>query len=186
MISNYLYLFSIGIAFVTIIFIIYNFILLVKKRKNDSVDENKKEDIIRGYKNNLGIFTIVLIICIGYIFYYSRPIKIYETIDTSSEVNYDTINIYGNITGDDSIKLSSEQGEKVFNLLEKYKYKRIFNFSDVTGEVEFILFENIEGKPGILEVWNTGYIRIPNHKLYKIEVDNKVELYNELKSIIKD
>lgn len=186
MISNYLYLFSIGIAFVTIIFIIYNFILLVKKRKTDSVDENKKEDIIRGYKNNLGIFTIVLIICIGYIFYYSRPIKIYETIDTSSEVNYDTINIYGNITGDDSIKLSSEQGEKVFNLLEKYKYKRIFNFSDVTGEVEFILFENIEGKPGILEVWNTGYIRIPNHKLYKIEVDNKVELYNELKSIIKD
>ena len=184
MISNYLYLFSIGIAFVTIIFIIYNFILLVKKKKADSIDENKKEEIMRGYKNNLGVFAIVLIICIGYIFYYSRPVGIYKTIDISSEINYDAINIYGNITSDDSIKLSSEQGEKVFNLLEKYKYKRIFNFSDVTGEVEFILFESIDGKPGIIEVWSSGYIRIPNNNLYKIDIDNKVELYNELKNII--
>lgn len=186
MISNYLYLFSIGIAFVTIIFIIYNFILLVKNKKADSIDDNKKEDIIRGYKNNLVIFTIVLIICIGYIFYYSRPVNIYKTIDISSEINYDTINIYGNITSEDSINVSSEQGKEIFNLLEKYKYKRIFNFSDVSGEVEFILFESIEGKPGIIEVWNTGYIRISNHKLYKINVDNKVELCNELKNIIKD
>lgn len=186
MISNYLYLFSIGIAFVTIIFIIYNFILLVKKKKADSIDEKKKEDIIIGYKNNLGVFAIVLIICIGYIFHYSRQVNIYKTIDISSEINYDTINIYGNITSEDSINLDSEKGKEIFDLLEKYKYKRIFNFSDVSGDVEFILFESIDGKPGILEIWNTGYIRIPNHKLYKINVENKVELYNELRGIIKD
>ena len=77
-------------------------------------------------------------------------------------------------------------GKEVFHLLENYKYKRIFNFNDITGEVQFILFENTDGKPGIIEVWNTGYIRIPNNNLYEIDLENKVQLYSELTNILKD
>ncbi len=186
MISNYLYLFSIGIAFITIIFIVYNLILLGKRIKVSNIGTSKEENIIKKYKNNLVIFVVVLVICISYIFYYSRPVTVYNTVGIGEEINYDTINIYGNITSEDIIKLDSDKGKKVFNLLEKYKYKRVFNFNDVTGEVEFILFENVDGKPGIIEVWSTGYIRIPNNNLYKIEIDNTVQLYNELKNILVD
>lgn len=182
MISNYLYLFSIGIAFITIIFIIYNCILLMKNKKISNIEKN----IIKKYKNNLVIFVVVLVACISFIFYYSRPVNIYKAVGIGEYINYEHINVYGNITSADIIKLDSEMGKEVFDLLENYKYKRIFNFNDITGEVQFILFENTDGKPGIIEVWNTGYIRIPNNNLYEIDLENKVQLYSELTNILKD
>ena len=72
MISNYLYLFSIGIAFITIIFIIYNCILLMKNKKISNIEKN----IIKKYKNNLVIFIVVLVGCISFVFYYSMPVNI--------------------------------------------------------------------------------------------------------------
>lgn len=182
MISNYLYLFSIGIAFITIIFIIYNCILIMKKKNASNIDKS----IIKKYKNNLGIFIVVLVGCISFVFYYSKPVSIYKTVGIGENINYEDVNVYGNITSSDIIKLDSEKGKEVFALLENYNYKRVFNFNDITGAVEFILFENTDGKPGIIEIWNTGYIRIPNNNLYKIDLDNKVQLYNELTNILKD
>lgn len=186
MISNYLYLLSIGIAFITIIFIIYNCILLIKRKKANDIDNDKKENIIKKYKNNLVIFGVILVSSISFIFYYSRPVDIYNAVAIGENINYEAINIYGNIINDSIIKLDSEKGEKLFDLLEKYRYKRTFNFNDVTGDVEFILFENIDGKPGIIEVWKNGYIRIPNHKLYKIKLENKEQLYTELSNLLKN
>lgn len=184
MISNYLYLFSIGIAFITIIFIIYNSILLGKKMKASSMEDNNKENIIRKYKNNLVIFIVILLCCISFVFYYSRPVNIYKAVNIGEDINYEDINVYGNITSEDIIKLDSEKGKEVFDLLEDYKYKRVFNFNDVTGEVQFILFENTDGKPGIIEVWSTGYIRIANNNLYKVDLENKTQLYSELTNIL--
>ena len=46
MIGNYLYLISIGVSILTIIFIIYNYILLVKRKKADHRDEDEKQNII--------------------------------------------------------------------------------------------------------------------------------------------
>jgi len=180
MISNYLYLFSIGISLITILFIIYNFILIMKK-KNDS---NTEKSIIKKYKNNLVIFIVILVCCISFVFYYSKPVSIYKAVDIGNDINYEDINVYGNITSSDIIKLDSEKGKEVFDLLDNYNYKRVFNFNDITGNVEFILFENTEGKPGIIEVWSNGYIRIPNNNLYKIDLKNKTELYNELSNIL--
>ncbi|MGG7056788.1 hypothetical protein ACQPUZ_00670 [Clostridium tertium] len=182
MISNYLYLFSIGIALITIIFIIYNCILLIKKVKASNIEKNS----IKKYKNNLIIFILVLVGCISFIFYYSQPISIYKTVGIGEDINYEDINVYGNITSSDIIKLDSEKGKEVFDLLENYNYKRVFNFNDISGDVEFILFENTGGKPGIIEVWSNGYIRIPNNNLYKIDLENKTQLYSELKSIFMD
>lgn len=182
MISNYLYLFSIGIALITIIFIIYNFILIMKK-KNDS---NTEKSIIKKYKNNLVIFIVILVCCISFVFYYSKPVSIYKAVDIGNDINYEDINVYGNITSSDIIKLDSEKGKEVFALLENYNYKRVFNFNDISGDVEFILFENTDGKPGIIEVWSTGYIRIPNNNIYKIDLENKTQLYSELRSILMD
>ncbi|MGG7142367.1 hypothetical protein ACQPVP_02745 [Clostridium nigeriense] len=182
MISNYLYLFSIGIALITIIFIIYNFILIMKK-KNES---NTEKSIIKKYKNNLVIFIVILVSCISFIFYYSKPVTIYKAVDIGNNINYEDISVYGNITSSDIIKLDSEKGKEVFEILENYNYKRVFNFNDISGDVEFILFENTNGKPGIIEVWSTGYIRIPNNNLYKIDLENKTQIYSELKSIFMD
>lgn len=186
MISNYLYLFSIGIALITVIFIIYNLILLKRKKKVSNIDNDKGEYILKKYKNNLVIFAVVLAICILYILYYLRPVNIYKTVGIGDEINYNSINIYGNITSENIIELDSEKGREVFNLLETYKYKRVFNFNDISGDVEFILFENEDGKPGIIEVWSTGYIRIANNNLYKVDLDNKVQLYSELRNILID
>ena len=185
MIINYLYLISIGLAFMTIIFIIYNYILLAKRRKADHKDDNKKEDIIKGYKNNIMTFAVVLILSILFRFYYSRSVDIYKAVGTGRNINYESINIYGSIT-ESNINLSAEKGEKLFYLLEKYKYKRIFNFNDITGDAEFILFEKTEGRTGIIEVWNSGYIRIQNNKLYKIASEDKEQLYIELSNLLEN
>ncbi len=188
MISNYLYLISIGLAFMTIIFIIYNYILLIKRKKADHIDENRKENIIKRYKNNIIIFAIILIICLSFVFYFSRPVEIYKTANIGKSINYEKVNVYGNITSFDIIELDAVNGEQVFNLLEKYKYKRTFNFSDATGgEGEFISFENTDGKHGMIEVWRKGYIRIPkSDKVYKIQSEDKEELYSELTKLLEN
>lgn len=188
MISNYLYLISIALVFMTIIFIIYNYILLAKRKKADHKDENKKEDIIKGYKNNIITFVVILVICISFIFYYSRPVDIYKTIDIDENINYETINIYGNIfTSWDTINLDIEKGEELIKLLEKYKYKRTFNSDDATGgEGVFISLQNTEGKYGFIEIWKNGYIRRPNYKVYKIQSEDREELYNELSNLFKN
>ncbi|MDU5105428.1 hypothetical protein [Clostridium sp.] len=187
MISNYLYLISIGLVFMTIIFIIYNYILLGKRKKADHKDDNNKENIIKNYKKNIMNLVVILIVCISFAFYFSRPVDIYKTVNIGKNINYEKVNVYGNITSFDMIELDSGNGEKVFDLLEKYKYKRICNFSDATGgDAQFILFENTDGKPGIIEVWRKGYIRIPNHKVYKVESEDKEELYGKLSSLLKN
>lgn len=188
MISNYLYLISIGLAFITIIFIIYNYILLIKRKKADHKDEEKKENIIVHYKKNIIIFVVILMICISFIFYFSRPVDIYKTVNIGENINYEKVSVHGNITSFDNMELDSLNGRKVFDLLERYHYKRIFNFSDATGgDGEFIFFENTDGKPGMIEVWSKGYIRIPkNDKVYKIESEDKEELYGKLSSLLKD
>ncbi|MBE6053641.1 MAG: hypothetical protein E7212_06950 [Clostridium sartagoforme] len=186
MISNYLYLISIGLAFMTIIFIIYNYILLNKNNKASHIESDKKEIIAKKYRNNILVFVAILVISISFILYYSRTVNIYKTVGKGENINYESVKIYGNATSGDIVKLDSEKGEEVFNLLEKYKYKRIFNFSDVTGDVEFISFENIEGGFGTIEVRSSGYIRIPNDKLYKVEAEDKEALYIELSKLLKN
>ena len=186
MISNYLYLISIGLAFITIIFIVYTCLLLIKGKRADHIDANKKENIIRSYKNNLITFAVILVICISFIFYYSRPVDIFKTVGIGENINYEKVNVYGNITSSDIIELDSNNGRQVFDLLERYKYKRIFNFSDVTGDAQFISFENIDGKPGTIEIRSSGYIRMANHKLYKIEAEDKGELYIQLSNLLEN
>lgn len=186
MISNYLYLISIGLAFITIIFIIYNFILLIKKKKATDIESKIKENIIKKIRTNIIIFGVILVSCVLFIILYTRPVDIYKTVNVGEDINYEAINIYGNITSSSIIKLDSEKGEELFNLLENYKYKRVLNLNDVTGDVEFILFENAHGKPGIIEIWNNGYIRISNHKLYKISSEYNGELYMELSNLLKN
>lgn len=191
MISNYLYLISIGVAILTIIFIIYNYILLVKRKKADNKDEDKKQNIIKGLKNNLIIFTVILISCLSFVFYYSRSVDIYRIVDIGENINYKTINIYGtpinNGTNGETINLDLETGEELIDLLEKYNYKRTFEFSDTTGgEGVFITLQNTEGKYGFVEIWKNGYIRRPNYKVYKIQSEDREELYNELSNLFEN
>ena len=159
-----------------------------KRKKADHKDENEKENIIKHYKKNIMIFGVMLVVCISFVLYYSRPVDIYRTVDIGENINYEKVNVYGNITSFDSMELDSVNGTQVFDLLERYKYKRIFNFSDATGgDAEFIFFENTDGKPGMIEVWRKGYIRIPkSDKIYKIKSEDKEQLYIELSNLLKD
>ncbi|MDV4149856.1 hypothetical protein R0131_03320 [Clostridium sp. AL.422] len=183
MIINYLYLISIGVAILTIIFIIYNYTLLVKRKKADHRDEDKKQNILKVIKNNIITFVVILAICIGFIIYFSRPIDIYKAIEIGENINYETISKYGS---NSTSKLESEKGKAIFALLEKYKYKRTFNFADVTGgEGLFISLESTDGELGFIEIWEKGYIRRPNYKVYKIQSEDKAELYIQLSNLLE-
>lgn len=187
MIGNYLYLISIGVSILTIIFIIYNYILLVKRKKAYHRDEDKKQNIINKISSNIATLIVILVICIGIIIYFSTPVDIYKTVGIGENINYEDINIYGSTTGASSINLDVKNGEKLFDLLDKYSYKRVFNFNDgVGGEGVFILFENTDGKPGTIKIWKNGYISIPNDKLYKIKSEDSNELYSKLADLIKN
>lgn len=170
----------------TIIFIIYNYILLMKNKKASNIESDTRGIIVKKYRNNILVFVAILVISISFILSYSRAVNIYKAVGKGENINYESVNIYGNITSSDIIKLESDKGEEVFHLLEKYKYKRIFNFSDVRGDVEFISFENIDGGFGTIEVRSSGYIRIPNDKLYKVEAEDKEALYIELSNLLKN
>ncbi|MCF0147597.1 MAG: hypothetical protein HUJ77_04280 [Clostridium sp.] len=184
MISNYLYLISIGLAFLTIIFIIYNYILLRKRVKSPHRDEEKKENIIRRIKNNIITFIGILIISIAFIVYFSRPVDIYEAVGIGENINYETISSYGSTN---TSKIELKNGKELFNLLEKYKYTRTFNFADATGgEGVFISLENTDGELGFIEIWKSGYIRRPNYKVYKIQSEDKEALYTEISNIFKE
>ena len=186
MISNYLYLISVGVTILTIIFIIYNYILLVKRKKADYRDEDTKQNIINKISSNIATFAVILVICISFIFYYSRSVDIFKTVGIGENINYEAINIYGSTTGASSINLDEKNGKKLFDLLDKYSYKRVFNFNDgASGEGVFILFENTDGKPGTIEIWKNGYISIPNDKLYKIKAEDKEELYIQLSNLLE-
>ena len=187
MISNYLYLISIGVAILAIIFIIYNYILLVKRKKADHRDDDEKQNIINKISSNIATFIVILVICIGIIIYFSKSVDIYKAVGIGDNINYEAINIYGSTTGASSINLDLEHGKKLFDLLDKYSYKRVFNFNDgASGEGVFILFENTDGKPGTIEIWKNGYISIPNDKLYKIKSEDSNELYSKLADLIKN
>ena len=153
---------------------------------------------IRDRYRTRSIYSIIFLgVLLAFIFIYTRPVSIYEITGLDSLDNIESLDTRGNISyeieglenlGSSTERkinyLSEEEIEKVFSILDSYTYKRTFNYSGGgIGEVFHVV-----GKDGewiTIEVWKRGYIRIPNDKVYRIDSENRYDLYEELEEEMK-
>lgn len=183
MISNYLFLGAILISPCLAILLIYNVSYFINKRffsKNYTKNEERRRE---EYKKNSIYIGIVLIFLLAFIMIYTRPISIYQVAKLDKDADINRVELFGSLSGEDTLELDSEDSEKLLELFDKYKYRRTFNFN-IGGEGEFITFEYKGYKYVNFEVWKGDYIRVPNYKIYKIVSKDNNEFYNDLEEQI--
>lgn len=184
MVLKYAFLvFSISSALLGILFI-YNILCFIYKRyfsKNKT--ENEKIRIGK-YKKKSILIGVFLIILIMFIKIYSRSVSFYEMAKLNKDIELNYISLKGNISGINSFKLNSEDSKNLINFLEEYRYKRTFDFKNIGGKVEFVYIESKYYKGIFFEVYESGYIRIPGYAVYRVDLKDKKEFYNDFKETI--
>ena len=196
---NLIFLIIVCISPIVGTIIIYNLIcFLISKKDLKNIDIEKIREGINKYKRSSIYSSIILGFLLAFIFIYTRPVSIYEitglegsdkieSLDTWGSISYEIENL--NNLGDSSeIKinyLSEDQIEKIFSILDNYNYKRIFNYSGMGGIGEFFSGVAKDGDWITIKVWRSGYLRIPNDEIYRINLENREDLYEELAEEMK-
>lgn len=186
MIVNFLFLASIITIILLSTFLIYNVICFIINRYFRGIYTDNQMKRINTYKSNSIYLSGVLIAVFIFITVYFRPVSFYKMIDIDENIQLNVVNIWGNITGESNISLDSDDASKLINILERYNYKRTFATNSIGGNGEFITLGYDDSVYMLIEIWEKGYIRIPNHKVYKIDSKDREELYNLFKKEIRE
>lgn len=192
---NFIYLSVVCISPIVGIVLIYNLICFLKNKKElKNIDLEKIRERIKKHRTNSIYSIIILGVLLAFIFIYTRPVSIYkitgldsidniESLDTRENISYEIENLNNLLLGWRKIKinyLSEEEIEKLFSILDNYSYKRTFNYSGIGGIGEFFHGVGKSGEGINIEVWKRGYVRIPNDKIYRIDSQNRYDIYEEL------
>lgn len=178
---NWMYLGVILSSIISLIMLIGNMYWWVSKKYSSSRDTEKVKEKIIFYKKNSLLSSGYLILTLIFIMLYTKPLSFFEIVDINDNKSVDSISIYGNISGPQIKYLNSNDSSKIIYLLSDYKYKRTFAFNNIGGEVEFLVVNN-----HFIEIRESGYLRMVDDRVYKIDEKNNHKLYNALKNEINN
>lgn len=185
LILNLFFLFSVLSSISLIVFLIYNFSYFLSERYfKDIYTENQRERI-NTYKRKSIYTSLILTISLVFIIVYTRPVSFSRAIGLSRD-NEIGISIWGNISGAETNLVDGDNSSRIINVLEKYKYSRIFPFDDISGNSEFMMLKDNDDKNIVIEIWESGYVKIPNYKVYKVDSQSNQELYDMLQKEINN
>lgn len=179
MILNFVYIGAIFSSIILAIILIYNLVCLLSKHYFSSRHTEKGKTRITSYKRNSLFSSISLIAVLMFIMIYTRPVSFAEVLNISNDRQVNSISIYGNTSGSEVKYLDADDSKELFSFLNSYKYKRTFSISNIGGKGEFLGVDN-----NFIEIRESGYLRIPNYTVYKVDLKNSDELYDALKRII--
>lgn len=183
---NLIYLSVVCISPIVGMIFIYNIINFLKnKRELKNIDIAKVRLRIKKHRISSIYSAIVLGILLTFIGIYTRDVNLKRIINLNDYKEIEKIVMWGNITGVEN-KVLEEDFEGIINTLNNYKYSRTFDNNDFGGNVQFLdiiigEYEDWE----LLEVWEAGYLRLPTGEIYKINSENKEDLYEDLTEEMK-
>ncbi len=117
---------------------------------------------------------------------YKVPRSFKEIVSLEEQHNVKSMSVSGNLpNGNDNMKIASDKILQVLKILNDYEYRRCI-YGVTVGKGIFMLLNTDSPRRVIfIEVWESGYIRIPNNEVYKVLNKNNVELFDEITNLLK-
>ena len=169
---------------------LYNLIKLlgfVYKHYFNNSNTNYEKKNIRKYGIQLIKSTIVVTVLMGIAMINFRPISFEQLLKPEKESSVKSIAIYGSLNREQNVEIQEETVHNIVNLLNSYQYRRTFNEMRYGGMGAFLDLQGDNSgsnESTFMEIWQSGYLRVPNNKTYRIIALNRAELYDRLERLI--
>ena len=141
---------------------------------------------IRYYKRKLIIFLPMVIILGTIIFFYKVPISFDKIISLENQQKAHTALIHGNLPKNvETLKIKDNDVSEVLNTLKYFKYRRCIAGNTGGKGLFMYLCTDDNREIDLIEVWESGYIKMPNNRIYKVLSEDESELFNKLTKILE-
>jgi len=130
--------------------------------------------------------SVMLII---FIMFFSITILTYEPNITFDKIagieNYESIDkaVFYNKENKNNLQekvLSKEEIVSLVNAFNNFTYEKTIHISNYGKNSKVLTIYHHNGRVVVIEVWESGYLRIPDRKVYKIQSENEKELFNKI------
>ena len=137
----------------------------------------KDKNYIRG---NVMLIFFILIFSIT-IFTYEPNITFDKIVNIENYKSIDKAIFYNN-EDKNSLQekvLSEEEILEAINILNDFTYEKTIHLSNY-GKNGKVLVLHYNNSVIVIEVWEAGYLRIPDRKVFKVQSESKEELFNKI------